>query len=145
MSIPYVTYFWYQAEYLGERIPEDAFVKLENRSRDYLELITLKRTKNIMTAQTDTEAMTSIRKAMCAVMEVMYDHAEKVAQIIAADAAMAESNVESESVGKHSIHYAKASSPGTRRALEKEMRYQMLEAARMYLTLHNLLYVGVWQ
>lgn len=140
----YADFSWYQTEYFGDTVPEGQFLKLSTKASDYIDMITLKRTKNIMTAGTDTEVILSIKKAVCAVADIMYEHAEKIAQIIAADVAMAESNVESESVGKHSVHYAKASSPGTRRALEKEMKYRMLQAAKDHLLLHNLIYNGVW-
>ena len=140
----YVDYHWYQTEYFGDSVPEEQFVKLAGRASEYIDMITLKRTQKIMTDNTDTEVIMSIKKAVCAVADIQYEHATKIAQIISADAAMAESNVESESVGKHSIHYAKASSPGTRRAVEKEMKHLMLQAVKDHLLLHNLIYNGVW-
>lgn len=115
----YVTYEWYADTFPGGTIPNyEGFQSVITEAEAYIDDITLGRI---------TEATDAVKKATCAVAEVIYKQAYQ-------DDAQ---TVSSESVGNHSKTYTKQSKSATDREVEKARK------ARLYLSRTGLLYRGL--
>ena len=114
----YVTYDWYINTFKGKTIPDaDAFDGVITEAEAYINYITRGKT---------TEATDEVKKATCAVAEVIYNQAH--------DEAL---TVSSESVGNHSKSYTKKTVSTAEREAEKARK------ARLYLSRTGLLYGGL--
>lgn len=114
----YATYEWYADTFQGGAIPSfEGFASVITEAEAYIDYITRGRI---------TEATEAVKKATCAVAEVIYKQINDEA-----------STVTSESVGNHSKSYAKQSKSTAEREAEKARK------ARLYLSNTGLLYGGM--
>ena len=114
----YVTFDWYSTEFKGKAIPDaEAFDGVIIEAEAYIAYITRKKI---------TDTTDEVKKATCAVAEVIYNQAH--------DNAL---TVSSESVGNHSKSYTKKSVSTAEREAEKARK------AKLYLSGTGLLYGGL--
>ena len=114
----YVTYEWYADTFLGGIIPSfEDFQRVLPEAEAYIDYITRRRI---------TESTEAVKKATCAVAEVIYKQTNDDAP-----------TVTSESVGNHSKSYAKQTRSIADREAEKARK------ARLYLSTTGLLYGGM--
>ena len=121
----YATYEYYTDTYGGSAIAESDFDALAIRASDRVDYLTFDRAADIITANTPAATVTAIKKATCAVAEVLHD-------IDNGDQA----GIKSESVGGHSVAYAE----GSVKLLGEDARCAL--AARRYLVRTGLMYSG---
>lgn len=121
----YATYSYYTDSYGGSAIAEADFAGLSIRASDRIDLLTFDRADAIIDADTPAATVTAIKKATCAVAEVLQ-------QIDQGD----QPGIKSESVGGHSVSYAE----GSVKLMGEDARCML--AARRYLVRSGLLYPG---
>lgn len=116
--MPYVTYEWYADTFIGGSIPSfEDFQRVLPEAEAYIDYITRGRI---------AEATEAVKKATCAVAEVIYKQANDDAP-----------TVTSESVGNHSKSYANKTKSTAEREAEKASK------AKLYLSRSGLLYGGM--
>ena len=114
----YVTFDWYSTDFKGKVIPNaDAFDGVIAEAEAYI---------NQITRGKITESTNEVKKATCAVAEVIYNQAQDHAP-----------TVSSESVGNHSKSYTTKTVSTAEREAEKARK------ARLYLSGTGLLYGGL--
>lgn len=114
----YVTFDWYSTDFKGKAIPDAAaFDEVIIEAEAYI---------NYITRVKITEATEEVKKATCAVAEVIYKQAHDNAP-----------TVSSESVGNHSKSYTTKTVSTAEREAEKARK------ARLYLSRTGLLYGGL--
>ena len=114
----YVTFDWYSADFKGKAIPDaEAFDGVIIEAEAYINYIT----RGKITTPTD-----EVKKAACAVAEVIYNQAHDNAPAVS-----------SESVGNHSKSYTTKTVSTAEREAEKARK------ARLYLSGTGLLYGGL--
>lgn len=114
----YVTYEWYTNTFKGKAIPNaDAFDGVIAEAEAYIDYITRGKI---------TEPSDEVKKATCAVAEVIHAQAQDGAP-----------TVSSESVGNHSKSYTQKTISTAEREAEKARK------ARLYLSRTGLLYGGL--
>lgn len=114
----YVTYEWYADTFLGGKIPSfEDFARVIPEAEAYIDDITRGKV---------TEATEAVKKAVCAVAEVIYNQEKDE-----------DATVSSESVGNHSRAYTKQTRSLSEREAEKARK------ARLYLSRTGLLYRGL--
>jgi hypothetical protein len=118
--VAYADYTYYTVTYLGNAIAEADFPRLSERASEFVDRTTYGR------AADDTDNTTAIKKAMCAIADVM--------QTVENDGGI--DGIQSESIGSSSVTYADNSA----RRLVMEDRYE--QAARRYLGSTGLMYKG---
>ena len=113
-----ITYDWYSRTFPGGKIPDyNSFVSAVTEAEAYVDHITRGRI---------TEVTDDVKKAVCAVAEVIYKQSQ--------DDVPQKSG---ESVGNHSVSYTKQNKSLAEREAEKAMK------ARLYLARTGLLYGGM--
>ena len=114
----YVTYDWYINAFPGGTIPSfEAFAGVITEAEAYIDYITRGRV---------TEVTEEVKKAVCAVAEVIYKQAHDE-----------DATVNSESVGNHSKSYTTKTVSTAEREAEKARK------AKLYLSRTGLLYGGL--
>lgn len=114
----YVTYEWYKNTFKGKAIPDtDAFDGVIIEAEAYI---------NYITRGKITEPTDEVKKATCAVAEVIYCQGQDGASVVS-----------SESVGNHSKSYTRKTVTTAEREAEKARK------ARLYLSRTGLLYGGL--
>ena len=121
----YADFEYYEDTYGGSAIAESDFDALAIRASDRVDYLTFDRAADIITADTPAATVTAIKKATCAVAEVLND-------IDNGD----QSGIKSESVGGHSVAYAE----GSVKLMGEDARCAL--AARRYLVRTGLMYSG---
>ncbi|MDY6867242.1 MAG: hypothetical protein SVT56_04965 [Chloroflexota bacterium] len=121
----YVTYSYYTDTYGGNAIAEADFDALAIRASDRIDYLTFDRAADIIDADTPAATVTAIKKATCAVAEVLH-------KIDQGD----QGGIKSESVGGHSVAYAE----GSIKLMGEDARCAL--AARRYLVRTGLMYAG---
>ena len=114
----YVTYEWYSNTFKGKTIPDaEAFDGVIIEAEAYIDYITRKKI---------TETTDEVKKATCAVAEVIYNQAND-----------SKPTVSGESVGNHSKSYTQKTISTAEREAEKARK------AKLYLSGTGLLYGGL--
>jgi hypothetical protein len=122
----YTDYTYYTNTYLGTVIASANFARLALRASAIIDQITFSRAAPIVTAATDTDTITAIKMAVCAVAEAY--------QTVEADGG--NDAIQSESIGNNSVTYAAGASK-LKTALKK---YE--DAASLYLGETGLMFTG---
>lgn len=117
----YADYDFYTAKYLGNKIPEKDFERYALRASEELDNRTFGRIADITPA---------IRKACCAVAEVLYSDSVSRAK--------SERGISSEKVGNYSVSYS-----GSSAETEKIVSRRVKSEIEKYLGNTGLLYRGV--
>lgn len=110
----YADYTFYKEKYFGSAVPESSFAHLAERASDWIDVATFDRLTDGLPTQ--EKAQTKIKKAVCALTDVLYrlETAEKNADNAAADGSSSSVGVSgistgvvtSVSSGSESISYA---------------------------------------
>lgn len=120
----YIDYTYYTDTYLGTAIAEADFAQLALRASAVIDQITFNRAGAVITAATDTDKITQIKMATCAVAEELQTQSGEAANGV----------IHSESVGRHSVTYAQGS--------VQSKRMRQVEAAQLYLGNTGLMFRG---
>lgn len=96
----YADYTFYTDVYYGDQISEGDFPRLSERASDYIRAVT----QGISDKTTEETSVVSLKKAMCAVAEVIQDEGRITSKAFSGDA-----TVSSESVGSWSRSYGATS------------------------------------
>lgn len=136
----YVDYYFYQDSFMGSTIPPEAFEQAAKRAWNFVRYYTGGKSEKA----TDEETAYAVKMACCAVAEQYYiADAAKQAAVQGLKAAEAGGEIQSETVGSHSI--TRRSGGDTAKAMlaaSSEARSTAAEAARQYLAGTGLLYRG---
>jgi hypothetical protein len=117
----YTDFDFYEDTYLGNAIAEADFPRLALNASAVIDLLTFNRAAAIVTAGTETDTIEKIELATCAVADVLKKIEDSGGQV-----------VQSESVGRASVTYAKPVSQDA----------QAFSAAKLYLWPTGLMYRG---
>ena len=120
----YVTFDFYTEDFYGDAVTISDFDKLAEKASTIIDYLCFDRVAAVILANTDTSLVTKIKKATCAVMDVMQD--------IAAN----DTGITSEAVASYKVTY----SMGSARLASKDVRY--MRAAKLYLGSSGLMYKG---
>lgn len=107
-QMAYADYTFYTEVYYGDQISEENFPKMSERASDYIRAVT----KGISDNVTNEIDITAVKKAMCAVSEIIQDEIR-----ITSKAFSGEATVSSETVGSWSRSY------GTTSLSDSEIEY----------------------
>lgn len=135
----YADYEFYSAKYLGELVSEDDYPKYEMKARDELDYYTRMRIPFI----NDENKMERVKMCECKLIDLLFNYDQELSRIEEYENKMLEGTVASETVGKHSISYQKASFR-TREEIEKDRSKKIKELIQKNLFMTGLLYRGVF-
>lgn len=85
----YADYDFYKNEYFGEFVPESDFPRLSSRASDYLDTITYERLVDGLPSNQRSQA--KIKKAVCAMCDILYQVGQAQKNAISAAASAGES------------------------------------------------------
>ena len=122
----YVDWTYYGTTYGGTVIASTAFARLALLATRWLDRLTYGRAAAIITANLDTNAVTAIKYATCALAEELQNQGF----------ANGEDNVQSESQGEYSVTYGKTAQNA------KSNQTKLIRAAKLWLDGTALLYPG---
>ena len=122
----YVDYTYYTTTYGGTAIASTAFTKLALLATRQLDRLVYGRAQAVITANTDTNLVTAIKYATCAVAEELQNQG----------LANGEDGVQSESQGEYSVTYGKNSYNA------KSSQTKLIRVARIWLDGTALLFPG---
>lgn len=123
----YADYAFYTGTFLGTAIAEADFPRLAQRAAEVIDELTFQRAAGVVTAATDTDAITQIELANCALAEDIQTY----------EVAGNTDGIASESVGTYSVTYKSNSRAGMTR--EQVLR----STAKRYLSQTYLMYPGL--
>ena len=128
----YVDFIYYRDSFGGTTIPEANFIRLERRSRVFIDDITFDRLKNDATLIDDT-----VKECLCEIMECNYkldqEEAETGGKLIS-----------SETIDQHSVTYVVSDIEKNEVDKSRINFTKFYNIARQYLSNTGLLYRGVW-
>lgn len=127
----YADFAFYRDTYLGAAITEVDFPRLVMRASQIIDLVTYQRALPIITANTQTDVITDIKLATCAVAEAFQKTEQRDGQ--------ASGVIASEKQGQYAVSYVEANDA----KLSAEERYR--QAASLYLLSTGLMYVGFYE
>jgi len=125
----YADYTFYTGTYHGNAIAEADFERLAARSSAIIDQLTFQRTAAVIEAAIETDLITAVKMAVCAVAEEY----QKTEQREAGEAGV----IASEKQGQYSVSYVEANDA----KLSADARY--IKAARFYLAHTKLMYAGL--
>lgn len=125
MDTPFADYTYYTDTFLGVSIPSTEFERLALRASEEVEALTFNRASVVIDANTDTANISAIKKATCAIAELLYD-----IEINGSE----QGAIQSEKVGNHSVTYVAG---GTASDADN-----IKSTALRYLGLTGLMYKG---
>lgn len=128
----YCDYEFYKTEYLGNVITEADFPRLSQRASDKIDVITFDRLAEGL--PTDERVATKVKKAVCAIAELMLDY-ERANSTMRNNGGLVVSSVSS---GSESISYKTDA-----QVSEKEHNIEIRQVATDYLIGTGLLYAGL--
>jgi len=127
----YADYTFYINTYLGISIALADFPRLATRASEIIDRLTYRRTAAIIEAETESDLITAIKLATCAVA----DEYQKTEQRAAEGGGV----IASERQGQYAVSYVEAQDA----KLSADARY--LNAAKLYLGQITLLYAGFYE
>ena len=122
----YVDYTYYTTTYGGTAIASTAFTRLALLATRQLDRLVYGRAQAVITANTDTNLVTAIKYATCALAE----------ELQAQGYLNGEDNVQSESQGEYSVSYGKTAQNA------KSNQSKLIRAAKVWLDGTALLFPG---
>lgn len=134
----YADYEFYSTKYLGELVSEDDYPKYEMKARDELDYYTRMRIPFVK----DENKMERVKMCECKLIDLLFNYDQELAKIKEYEDKTVEGVVSSETVGKHSISYQKASLR-SKADIEKESSKQIKELVHKNLFMTGLLYSGL--
>lgn len=130
------TYEFYKSTYYGENIEESAFPKWLSKATDKLHYLTY----GNITEETDAEHTQSIQKAVCALMDMMFEIDKASRQAVAKD----ETNIKSKSSGSESVTFGDRETVITKVLADRNAQNRLLyDVIAEYLSDTGLLYAGI--
>lgn len=134
----YADYEFYSAKYLGELVSEDDYPKYEMKARDEIDYYTRMRIPFLK----DENKMECVKMCECKLIDLLFNYDQELAKIKEYEDKTVEGVVASETVGKHSISYQKASLRN-KTDIEKERSKKIKELIHKNLFMTGLLYSGL--
>lgn len=134
----YADYEFYSTKYLGELVSEDDYPKYEMKARDELDYYTRMRIPFVK----DENKMERVKMCECKLIDLLFNYDQELAKIKEYEDKTVEGVVASETVGKHSISYQKASLR-SKADVEKERSKKIKELIHKNLFMTGLLYSGL--
>ena len=134
----YADYEFYSTKYLGELVSEDGYPKYEMKARDELDYYTRMRIPFVK----DENKMERVKMCECKLIDLLFNYDQELAKIKEYEDKTVEGVVASETVGKHSISYQKASLR-SKADVEKERSKKIKELILKNLFMTGLLYSGL--
>lgn len=134
----YADYEFYSTKYLGELVSEDDYPKYEMRARDELDYYTRMRIPFVK----DENKMERVKMCECKLIDLLFNYDQEFAKIKEYEDRTIEGVISSETVGKHSISYQKASLRN-KADVEKERSKKIKELIYKNLFMTGLLYRGL--
>lgn len=134
----YADYEFYSTKYLGELVSEDDYPKYEMRARDELDYYTRMRIPFVK----DENKMERVKMCECKLIDLLFNYDQELAEIKEYEDRTIEGVISSETVGKHSISYQKASLRN-KVDVEKERSKKIKELIYKNLFMTGLLYRGL--
>lgn len=134
----YADYEFYEEKYLGELVNFDDYPKYEMRARDELDYYTRMRIQFLK----DENKMERVKMCECKLIDLLFNYDQELAKIKEYEDKTVEGVVASETVGKHSISYQKASLR-SKADVEKERYKKIKELIHKNLFMTGLLYSGL--
>lgn len=130
------TYEFYKNTYYGEDIEESAFPKWLSRAADKLYYLTY----GNITEETYEEYTQAIQKAVCALMDMMFEIEKAEKEASAKD----ETNIKSKSSGSESVTFGDRDTVITKVLADKNAQNRLLyDVIAEYLGDTGLLYAGI--
>ena len=130
------TYKFYKDEYYGEAIEESAFPKWLSKATDKLNYLTY----GNLTEEAYEEYSVPVQKAVCALMDLMYQVDEAIKRATAKD----ETNIKSKTSGLESITFGDADTIITKVLADKIAQDRLMQdTIAEYLADTGLMYAGV--
>jgi hypothetical protein len=120
----YVDFTFYSDEYLGSKISIDEFDSYALQASARIDQLTFDRTAAIIEDGTDTDTVNKIQLATCAVADELLTQSKNGSN----------GQIQSESVGQHSVTYALDST--------RSNAHQLRNAAKLFLSGTGLMFPG---
>lgn len=133
----YADYEFYKTEYFGELVNDTEYPKYELKARDELDYYTRMRIPFI-----NEDKMNKVKMCECKLIDLLYSYNQEVKKIKEYEDKSIQGVVASETVGKQSISYQKASLRDIK-TVEHECDEMISKIIRKDLSMTGLLYRGV--
>lgn len=135
----YADYEFYKNSYLGELVKEEDYPKYEMRAREELDYYTRMRIPFLK----DEIKMERVKMCESKLIDLLFNYDQELSRINEYENRMLDGVIASETVGKQSISYQKASFR-TREEIEKDRSKKIKELIQKNLYMTGLLYGGVF-
>lgn len=135
----YADYKFYKNSYLGELVKEEDYPKYEMRAREELDYYTRMRIPFLK----DEIKMERVKMCESKLIDLLFNYDQELSRINEYENRMLDGVIASETVGKQSISYQKASFR-TREEIEKDRSKKIKELIQKNLYMTGLLYGGVF-
>ena len=134
----YADYEFYKTKYLGELVSEDDYPKYEMRARDELDYHTRMRIPFVK----DESKMERVKMCECKLIDLLFNYDQELATIKEYENNSVKGIIASETVGKQSISYQKATLRN-KEVVDKELASKTKEIIQKSLFMTGLLYRGI--
>lgn len=133
----YADYEFYTTEYFGELVSDTEYPKYELKARDELDYYTRMRIPFI-----NEDKMNKVKMCECKLIDLLYSYDQEVKKIKEYEDKSIQGVVASETVGKQSVSYQKATLRDIK-TVEQERDEMISKIIRKDLSMTGLLYRGV--
>lgn len=133
----YANYEFYTTEYFGELVSDTEYPKYELKARNELEYYTRMRIPFI-----DEDKMNKVKMCECKLIDLLYSYDQEVKKIKEYEDKSIQGVVASETVGKQSVSYQKATLRDIK-VVKQECDEMISKIIRKDLSMTGLLYRGV--
>lgn len=133
----YADYEFYKTEYFGELVNDTEYPKYELKARDELDYYTRMRIPFI-----GEDKMNKVKMCECELIDLLYNYDQEVKKIKEYEDKSIQGVVASETVGKQSVSYQKATLRDIK-TVEQECDEMISKIIRKDLSMTGLLYRGV--
>lgn len=135
----YADYEFYKNEYFGELVDDTEFPKYESRTRNELDYYTCDRILHVKRE----DVMNKVKMCQCKLIDLFKNYDQEIKKIQEyEEKTIKGSVVSSETVGKHSVSFQKATLKDVK-AVKEELEQEISMIIRRDLSITGLLYRGV--
>ncbi|WP_050636182.1 hypothetical protein [Candidatus Stoquefichus sp. SB1] len=133
----YADYEFYTTKYFGELVSDTEYPKYELKARDELNYYTRMRIPFV-----NEDKMNKVKMCECKLIDLLYNYDQEVKKIKEYEDKSIQGVVASETVGKQSVSYQKATLRDIK-VVEKERDEMISKIIRKNLSMTGLLYRGI--
>lgn len=133
----YADYEFYKTKYFGELVNDTEYPKYELKARDELDYYTRMRIPFI-----NEDKMNKVKMCECKLIDLLYNYDQEIKKIKEYEDKTIQGVVASETVGKQSVSYQKATLRDIK-VVEQERNEMISKIIRKDLSMTGLLYRGV--